>query len=135
MPANVKSPTAAELKEFLGAAGDLWAGLVGAVGEMFAPLDMQWRPSKAEFGRICLLRHRKRTLLYLTPDRGRVWVAIVLGERAFGLAMASPIPDAVKRMLAEARPYAEGRGIRYPVDSPGEIPVVAELLRIKTAPK
>jgi hypothetical protein len=109
--------------------------LVGAVGEMFAPLDMQWRPSKAEFGRICLLRHRKRTLLYLTPDRGRVWVAIVLGERAFGLAMASPIPDAVKRMLAEARPYAEGRGIRYPVDSPGEIPVVAELLRIKTAPK
>jgi len=135
MPVKVKSPSEAELKAFLGPAGSLWAGIVHAVGETFAPLDMQWRPSKAEFGRICLLRHGLRTLLYLTPDRGKVWVAIVLGERAYGLAMASPVPGEIKRMLAQARPYAEGRGIRFPVDSPGEIPVIAELLKAKTAPK
>ena len=135
MPAKVKPPTAAELTAALGSAGSLWTGIVGAVGKMFTPLDLQWRPSKAEFGCICLLQHRKRTLLYLTPDKGRIRVAVVLGERAYGLAMASAIPGAIKTMLAEARPYAEGRGIRYWVDSPGDIATIADLVRIKTTPR
>jgi hypothetical protein len=84
---------------------------------------------------MCLLRHKKRTLLYLTPDKGQVLVAVVLGERAFELAMSASLPAAIKKMLAEAKPYAEGRGIRFPVDSVRGVPVVAKLVEIKTAPK
>ena len=69
MPAAAKPPTDAELMAILGSAGALWSGIVHAVEEMFAPLDKQWKPSEAGFGRICLLQHKKRTLLYLTPDK------------------------------------------------------------------
>lgn len=134
-PMQTKPPTDAELKAVLGKAGTVWSEIVRAVEEKFAPLDKEWKPSKLAFGRVCLLQHKKRTLLYLIPDKEQFLVAIVLGERAYGLAMASSLPAAIKKMLSEARPYAEGRGIRFPVNSVSDIPVVAKLVEIKTTPK
>jgi hypothetical protein len=135
MPTKTEAPSEAELKAILGSAAVLWFNILHAVGEMFTPLEKQWRPTRTAFGRMCLVQHKKRTLLYLTPDRGKVWIAIILGERAYNLAMSSSIPAAIKRMFAEARPYSEGRGIRYPVDSLRAVPVITKLLEIKTTPK
>ena len=134
-PVPTKVPTDAELKAVLGRAGAVWSAIVRAVEEKFVPLDKEWKPSKAAFGRICLLQHKKRTLLYLTPEKGQILVAIILGERAYELAMAASLPAAIKKMFSEAKPYAEGRGIRFPVDSMSDVPVVAKLIEIKTTPK
>jgi len=84
---------------------------------------------------MCLLQHKKRTLLYLTPEKEKIRVAIVLGERAYGLAMASSLPAAIKKMFSEARAYAEGRGIRFLVSSAGDVPTVKKLTEIKITPK
>lgn len=84
---------------------------------------------------MCLVQHKKRTLLYLTPEKGKVTVAIVLGERAYGLAMKSSLPAAIKQMFSEARPYAEGRGIRFSVSSPNDISTIEKLVQLKTSPK
>src|ERR1039458_4268162 len=118
---DVNSPSKVALKAVLGPAGVLWSGIIRAVEEMFVPLDQQWKPSKAGFGRVCLLQHKKRTLLYITPDKEKVWMAIVLGERACGLPMA--------------RPHAEGRGIRFPVSSLSDVSTIKKLLEIKATPK
>jgi hypothetical protein len=131
----VKTPTDAALNEVLGAAAGLWSGIVRVVEDQISPLEMAWKPSKAEFGSICLLQHKKRTLLYLTPEKEKVTVAIVLGERACGLAMTSSLPAAIKKLFAEAKPYAEGRGIRFSVSSPNDLPTIRQLVQIKTTPK
>jgi hypothetical protein len=131
----VKSPTDAELKAVLGDAGALWTGIVRVVEDEVSPLDTEWKPSKTEFGSMCLLRYKKRTLLYLTPEKETVTVAIVLGERAYGLAMTSSLPAAIKKLFAEARPYAEGRGIRFAVSSPNDLSTIRQLVEIKTTPK
>jgi hypothetical protein len=135
MPTAAKPPTDAELKATLGSADVLWSGVVHAVEDAVSPLDTEWKPSKAEFGRICLLQHKKRTLLYLTPGKEKITVAIVLGERAYGLAMASSLPAAIKKMFSEARPYAEGRGIRFSVSSSSDISTIKKLVEIKITPK
>ena len=135
MSAKVKSPTDAELRAVLGSADVLWSEIVNAVEALASPLDAEWKPSKTEFGRICLLQHKKRTLLYLTPEKEKVTVAIVLGERAYGLAMTSSLPAAIKKMFSEAKPYAEGRGIRFSVSSLSEVSTVKKLVEIKTTPK
>jgi len=96
---------------------------------------MEWKPSKTEFGRMCLLQHKKRTLLYLTPEKERVRIAIVLGERAYGLAIASSLPPAIKKMFLEAKQYAEGRGIRFSVSSSSDISMITKLVEIKATPK
>jgi hypothetical protein len=135
MPAKIKPPNETELRAVLNSGFDLWCAIIRVVEEVRAPLDRVWKPSKAEFGRICLLQHKKRTLLYLTPDHDKVWIAIVLGERAYDLAMISSLPDAIKKMFSEAKPYAEGRGIRFPADSSSQISLVKKLVEIKTTPK
>jgi hypothetical protein len=135
MPAKPKLPNEAELQAVLGSAAGLWSDIINAIEAQFDPLDKECKPSKAAFGLMCLLRHRKRTLLYITPDKEKVWIAIVLGERAYGLATKSSLPAKIKKMLAEAKPYAEGRGIRFAVTSSRDIPVITKLVEIKTAPK
>jgi Protein of unknown function (DUF3788) len=135
MSTKVKPPTDAELRAALGSADVLWSGIVNAVEDLASPLDTEWKPSKTEFGRMCLLQHKKRTLLYLTPEKERIRVAIVLGERAYGLAMASSLPAAITKMFSEAKPYAEGRGIRFSVSSLSDVSTIKKLAEIKTTPK
>ncbi len=130
-PAKTKSPTETELKAVLGPAAALWSDIIRAVEAVASPLDLEWKSSKSEFGRICLLQHKKRTLLYLTPEKEKVRIAIILGERAYGLALASSLPAAIKKMLSEAKPYAEGRGIRFVVNATKEIPTIKKLVEIK----
>ena len=74
-------------------------------------------------------------VINLAPDKGKVLMAIVLGQRAYDLAIGSSLPAAIKKMLSEARPYAEGRGIRFSVSSPSGITTVKKLMEIKTTPK
>jgi hypothetical protein len=135
MSTKVKSPTSAELKAVLGSADAVWSDIFRVVEDVVAPLNTEWKPSKTEFGRMCLLQHKKRTLLYLTPEKEKVTVAIILGERAYGLAMTSSLPAAIKKMFSEARPYAEGRGIRFSVNSPSDISTIKTLVQLKTTPK
>ena len=130
----IKAPTNSELADILGPALALWTDIIRAVEAKIAPLELAWKPSKMEFGRMGLLQHKKRTLLYLIPQKRKVLVAIVLGARAYRLSGASVLPPAIKKLLAEAKPYAEGRGIRFPVSSARDIPVIAKLVEIKVAP-
>lgn len=133
MVKGVEAPSQAELEGLLGSALPLWDGILELARESYAPLDPVWKPSKTAFGRMCLLQQKKRTLLYLIPEDGEVRIAIVLGERAFQLALASSLPEGIKALFLEARPYVEGRDIRFPSRSREDLPIVAELLRIKTA--
>jgi hypothetical protein len=71
----------------------------------------------------------------MTPEPGTITVAIVLGERAVALALASNIPGSIKSMIREARKYAEGRGIRFQVEGAADIATVRDLIAIKTTPK
>ena len=135
MSAKVKPPNEAELRAVLGSAFALWSGILHVVEDACTPVDQVWKPSKTEFGRMCLLQYKKRTLLYVTPDKEKVWIAIVLGDRAFALAMASSLPVAIKNLFSQAKPYAEGRGIRFPISSLNDIPTIAKLIKIKTTPK
>lgn len=133
MPVIAKPPNPAELERVLGAALPVWNGIMKQAEAAYAPLAKTWKPSKSEFGQMCLLQHKKKTLAYLTPGQGQVWVAVVLGERAFQLAMASALPRDIKERLLEAKPYAEGRGIRFSAHSLNDLPSIATLLEIKTA--
>jgi len=63
-PAKVHSMTA-DLELMLGTTYLIWQKLIAELTEAFPTLRQQWKPSKIPFGRICLLKLRDRTLLYL----------------------------------------------------------------------
>lgn len=130
-----RPPSPAELRTALGPSHGVWRELVDVMGREFPGLEEAWRPSKIEFGRVCLLKLGGRTLLYLIPTASGFDVSAVLGERAVELAMAGDLPAPVKRQLSEARRYAEGRGIRLAMTAPDQVPVVRKLAVIKTTPR
>lgn len=129
------APSASELAARLGKAQDHWTEIIESVSANFAPVEQVWKSSKNEFGRMCLLKQKKRTLLYIIPEDGVVQAAIVLGDRAVAIALASGLDDKFKNLIRQARPYAEGRGIRFDVISADDVSSVVELIRIKTTPK
>jgi hypothetical protein len=130
-----RGPTPDELASELGAAKDVWKKVIVSVVERIGPVDEEWKSSKAEFGWICLLKQKKRTLVYLTPEKKKVLVALVLGERAVTIALNSSLPEEIKTLIKEARSYAEGRGIRFTIKSMDDASLVADLVVIKTTPK
>jgi hypothetical protein len=128
-------PSERALAAELGAAQSRWNAIIAALTETYGPIDLEWKPSKSDFGSMCLLKQKKRTLLYLTPEKNSIRVAIVLGERAVAVALESRLPNAIKTMLQEAKPYAEGRGIRFSVSRAADLEVVENLVTIKIDPK
>ncbi len=131
---KAKAPSEQAVADELGAARSVWDAIVGGVVAKHGAVEREWKASKSDFGWMCLLKQKKRTLLYLTPEKGTVRVGIVLGERAVALALASGLPEGVKTLLREARPYAEGRGIRFPATSAADVATVLALVLFKTTP-
>ncbi|MBP1771588.1 MAG: hypothetical protein H6P99_751 [Holophagaceae bacterium] len=125
------SPNEAKLRAALGLALPVWLEILHHAERTYAPVSLIWRDSKTGFGQTCLLQHKKRTLLYLSPDGDQIWVAIILGDRAFRIAMSSFLPDSIKGLLADSKPYREGRGIRFPIRALEEVPSVVKLLEAK----
>lgn len=132
---DVKAPSAAELHKALGKSASAWPGIISGLEERYSPLELEWRPSKLEFGRMGVVRYKDRTLVYLMPMAGQLLVGVVLGERAYEIAQESKLRPAIKKMLADAKPYVEGRGIRFVVKSAADVAQVILLVECKMAPK
>lgn len=129
------APSASQIASELGTALDLWHKVIELVSESVGTIEQEWKASKSDFGHMCLLRHKKRTLLYMTPEKNQIRVAIVLGERAVGIALASALPECIKALIRDARPFVEGRGIRFAISSLSELSIVIDLIAIKMMPK
>jgi hypothetical protein len=127
-------PTKHSITERLGTALEVWEAIVDALSAEYGVLTLEWKTSKSDFGWMCALKQKKRTVVYLTPADAAVHVAVVLGERATSRALASDLPESIKALIAEARPYAEGRGIRFSVHTVAEVPIVTDLVAMKMSP-
>lgn len=131
----VEAPSPSVLHAALGKSASTWPAIVSGLQERYGPLELEWRPSKLEFGRMGVVRLKNRTLVYLMPMAGQLLVGVVLGERSYGIAMESKLRPAIKKMLSDAKPYAEGRGIRFVVKSAADVAQVILLVDCKLAPK
>lgn len=132
---EVEEPSKAELHAALGKSTSAWPAIISGLEERYGSLELEWRPSKLAFGRMCLVRYKDRTLLYLIPMAGQLLAGVVLGERAYNIAQASRLRPAIKKMLSDAKPYAEGRGIRFVVKSNADVEQVMLLVECKMTPK
>ena len=77
--------------------------------------------------------HRRRRIVYMTPQKERFTVGVVLGDRAAAAANESSLPAAILEEINGARRYAEGRGVRMEVTSAEELRAIKLLADIKMA--
>lgn len=122
-----KAPGEEELARALGPS---YAVLQQLLAE-YAELRPEWKYYGQKHGWSLKLFEKKRNLCFVQPREGHFRVAFALGARQAATALASNLPAEVKRELAEARQYAEGRGVSVSVQGPEHLAPVRQLLAIK----
>jgi len=130
---KVSIPKPKDLEAALGLSALLWERLVAGVARDHAPIEEAWSFAGAKFGWSLRLKHKDRIVLYLIPQTGHFLVGVVLGEKAVQAAHEHSLPGPVLDLIDNARPYAEGRGIRFPVTTPEDVDAALTLATVKMA--
>ena len=144
MPAPAKKPTSlsafgdkasqpspSELTKALGPAAPPWSALIGHIRLSYPRAVEQWNFASAKFGWSLRLKQADRVILYLIPQAGRFLVGVVLGAKAVAAAQSAGLPANVLTAIAEAPRYAEGTGIRLPVQSESDLAAIQTLAALK----
>ncbi|HYM77420.1 MAG TPA: DUF3788 domain-containing protein [Candidatus Dormibacteraeota bacterium] len=129
---QVDPPTEKALQSALRQSHSLWKQLVAKLKEELNLDGADWHSSGTKYGWSFRLQQKKRNIVYLGPRDKFFVAAFVLGDRAVAAARQSELPPRVLKMIAEAKRYAEGTGVRIEVKEPGDLDVVKTLAKIKT---
>jgi hypothetical protein len=124
-------PTKAELHSALGDAYASWTSLLALIGERIDPITEVWGFSSASTGWGLRVVHKKRVILYMTPQQNQFLVSFALGEKAVAAARTAALSASVLKAIEAAPRYAEGRGVRLEVRSSRQLPSLATLAEIK----
>jgi hypothetical protein len=125
-------PTQAEIDNVLGRSAVLWAQLVDAVGKNSGGVTQTWSFSNAKYGWSLRLKKKDRIVLYMTPQRRRFLVGVVLGTGVSTGSRQDRISPSARTLIDEAPRYAEGRGIRFSVRTRHDLQVALELAALKS---
>ena len=108
-------PVDDDLQEALGNMYEIWQQLTGYVHLKYpAAIDM-WNYSGDKYGWSFRIKDKKRVIVYLLPRDRFFKVVMVFGQKATDIIMNSPVNQAIKKELASAKVYVEGRGIRLDI--------------------
>jgi Protein of unknown function (DUF3788) len=111
-----------------------WNELKTLMEARFTPLSLQWGFAGQTYGWGLRLKHKKRTILYMTPCKGYFLASFALGEKAVNAAYRSDLPPSVLQLIDSAKKYAEGRGVRLEVRNASDLRHVEMLAVIKMSP-
>jgi len=108
-------PVDDDLHVALGNSYEIWQQLTGYVHLKYpAAIDM-WNYSGDKYGWSFRIKDKKRVIVYLLPRDRFFKVVMVFGQKATDIIMNSPVNQAIKKELASAKVYVEGRGIRLDI--------------------
>ena len=125
-------PDEHELALALGVSKSLWDKLVDRLHKHGVTVQ-EWGSYSPKAGWSLRLKQKDRIIVYLIPLQGSLQVSLVLGDKAVKAARASSLPEHVLKMIAEAKRYAEGTGIRLPVTTFADLAAIEKLALIKLA--
>jgi hypothetical protein len=120
-------PTDAEIRERLGPSHAAYEALLAAHSD----LSPQWKYYGPKNGWSLKLLDGKRNLCFVGPRDGHFLVAFILGHEAVEQALHSQLPAELRKAIATAHNYPEGRPARIEVHSEADLEAVDVLLEIK----
>jgi len=124
-------PANQELVARLASTYALWQQIYDFVFRQYSQGVAEWNYPGKKYGWSFRIKDKKRAIIYLLPREGYFKVAFVFGQKATDAIMESDISDSIKTELAQARKYAEGRGINFDIRNEDLLGDVEQLVRIK----
>ena len=128
---KARRPTEADLARALKRSFVFWNDIQKRMAAKFTPLTFEWGFSSKSTGWGLRLKHKERTILYMTPCEGYFLASFALGEKAVQAARHNKLPAAIMQEVDRAPKYAEGRGVRLKVTSARDVGNIEKLAVIK----
>ena len=125
-------PTEPVLASQLGSTKLLWDQLLTQLAAHGVDVQ-EWKCYSRKAGWLLRLKRNDRAIVYLLPGQRYFTASFALGDRAVQAAKESGLPDHVLKLIAGARRYAQGTGVRAEVRSREDREAVVALARIKLA--
>lgn len=128
---KARRPDEQDLRGTLSAQWDLWTQLREHVAEAYSGSTEEWKFYGRASGWTMLLKHKKRTIMYLFPAPGLFTVLFVFGEAAVARAGQADLPPDVMTAIRDAKAHVEGRSFSVQVTTTTDLEVVKRLIAIK----
>ncbi len=129
---NIEPDTKA-LQGALGNTFSLWNEISDYVFGLYPAGIAKWYYSGDKYCWNFRINDKKRAIIYLLPRENFFKIAFVFGNKATDFIMNSEICESIKQELQNAKPYAEGRGIRINIEGPDLLGDIKQLIRIKVS--
>ncbi|MDR0767509.1 MAG: DUF3788 domain-containing protein [Methanosarcinales archaeon] len=108
-----------------------WEKLKSYVIENYPGISQDWKFYSKKAGWSLVFKQKSRTLFYFVPCHEYFMIAFVLGEKAAKTAEQSSISEHIKKTIAAATPYVEGKSFFVDVKNEKDLESVYTLLKIK----
>ena len=120
-----------DLASALGPTLGLWKQIRDYVFDQYPDAIEEWNFPGVKYGWSFRIKDKKRAILYLLPRNGYFMVAMVFGQSATDMILSSDIAEEIREEIRNAKPYAEGRGIRFAVRDESLVGDIGRLVKIK----
>jgi hypothetical protein len=110
-----------------------WSQIKEYVLERYPDGICEWNFPGKKYGWSFRIKDKRRAIIYFLPRDNYFKVAFVFGQKATDIILNSDISESIKNELAQARKYAEGRGIRIEVNDGSKIFDIKKLVDTKLA--
>jgi len=128
---KAEEPSEADLATELGSTKPFWDRLLSTLAKQYDSDVQEWSSYSRKAGWSLKVKHKERTILYLTPSRGCFMASFALGDKAVEAARESGLPARALELIKQAKRYAEGTAVRIEVRGTKDIAVVEKLAAIK----
>jgi hypothetical protein len=130
---KAQMPSENDLKQVLGEKHKLWMEIRKRVLHAYPGASESWNFPGKKYGWSYRIRDNKRAIIYFLPRERAFMVAFVFGGKATDAILDSEVSEEIKTELKNAKDYAEGRGIRIPVQDRESLEDIFHLIDFKLA--
>lgn len=106
-----------------------WNNIKNYVFEKCAVATEEWNFSKSGWN--YRIKGKKSVIIYLMPCSGYFRASFVLGKKACEMIMATSVAPDIKKIISEAKTYAEGTGFRIDVKTAAMTADIKQLIDAK----
>lgn len=124
-------PNKKDVVSVLGDRVAYWDEIIYYIANECKDVSEEWKNYGKASGWTLVIKNKKRTIVSLFPQVRGFILLIVLGEKAVQKALTADIPHPILECIKEAKPYVEGRSVRFKIESELDLTGIKEIIDIK----
>jgi len=126
-----KQPTERQLKDAIADTYEYWIEIKNRIAELYGDTKGEWKFYSKKSGWTIKTLLKKRNLFFFQPFANYFSLTFVFGVKAVNVIEESNVSEELKRVLRDAKKYAEGRGLLVDVKTRNDLADVNKLIDIK----